>query len=60
VTLLRIWFVGTAIALTTIAVWAFAPVLVFVVLLAAALGLACGAMIALARALRSWRERRLR
>jgi hypothetical protein len=58
VTLLRLWLAATAILLTAIAVWAFAPVLVFVVLLAAALGLASFAMIALARALRRWREQK--
>lgn len=57
-TLLRLWLGGTAIVLTGIAVWAFAPVLVFVFLLAAGLGLLCAAMIALARALRAWRERK--
>jgi len=57
VTLLRLWLAATAIVLGAIAVWAFAPVLVFVVLLAAGLGLVSLAMIALARALRRWRER---
>jgi hypothetical protein len=40
------------------AIWAFAPVLVFVALLTAALGLVALAMIALARGLQAWRERR--
>lgn len=56
-TLLRLWLAATAIVLGAIAVWAFAPVLVFVVLLAAGLGLLSLAMIVLARALRRWRER---
>jgi len=56
VTLLRLWLAGTAIILAAMAVWAFAPVLVFVVLLAAGLGLLSLAMIALARALRRWRD----
>jgi hypothetical protein len=58
VTLLRVWVAATAIVLTGLAVWAFAPVLVFMALLLAALGLAAAAMIALARRLQGWRERR--
>ena len=58
-TLLRFWLAGTAVALTAIAIWAFAPVLVFVFLLAVGLGLLCAGMIALARGLRAWRERKL-
>jgi hypothetical protein len=57
VTLLRIWLAASALALGLMAIWAFAPVLVFVVLLTAALGLIALAMIALARWLQSWRER---
>jgi len=56
--LLRLWLAGTAVALTAILVWAFAPVLVFVLLLAAALGIICAAMIALARSLRNRREQK--
>ena len=55
-TVLRYWLAATAILLTVMAVWAFAPVLVFVVLLIAALGLVSAAMIALALRLRAWRE----
>ena len=44
-TLLRYWLAGTAIILAGIAVWALAPVLIFFVLLAAALGLVSLAMI---------------
>jgi hypothetical protein len=58
VTLLRYWLAGTAVVLLGLLVWAFAPVLVFVALLAVALGLASFAMIALARRLRRWREGR--
>jgi ABC-type uncharacterized transport system permease subunit len=58
VTTLRLWLIGTSVILAGLAVWAFVPVLVFVVLLTAALGIASAAMIGLARALRSWRERR--
>jgi len=58
VTLLRYWLAGTAIILVAIAVWALAPVLIFFVLLVAALGLVSLAMIALARGLQTWRDRR--
>jgi hypothetical protein len=58
VSLLRIWLAVTAVVLAGLAVWAFAPVLVFVALLVVALGLAAAAMIALARQLQAWRERR--
>jgi hypothetical protein len=58
VTLLRFWLAATAIVLAGMAVWAFAPVLVFMALLLAALGLAAAAMIALARWLQAWREGR--
>ena len=55
-TLLRLWLAATAVALAAVAVWAFAPVLAFVLLLAAALGLVSIAMIGLAHVLRRWRE----
>jgi hypothetical protein len=58
VTALRIWLAATAIALVVLAVWAFAPVLVFVALLTVALGLAAAVMILAANRLRAWRERR--
>ena len=57
-TLLRYWLAGTAIILVGIAVWALAPVLIFFVLLAAALGLLSLVMIVLARRLQAWRDRR--
>lgn len=57
-TLLRYWLAASAIILTAIAVWALAPVLIFVGLLAAALGLVSLAMIALARGLQAWRDRK--
>ena len=57
-TLLRIWLTATAMALAVMAIWAFAPVLVFVAVLTAALGLLAFAMIAFARWLQAWRERR--
>ena len=57
-TMLRLWLIGTSVALAALAVWAFAPVLLFVLLLTAALGVVSAVMIAIARALRAWRERR--
>ena len=56
--LLRIWLAVTTVVLVALAVWAFAPVLVFLALLIVALGLAAAAMILLARRLQAWRERR--
>jgi ABC-type uncharacterized transport system permease subunit len=56
--MLRLWLIGTSIILAALAVWAFAPVLVFVLLLTAALGVVSAIMIGIARALRVWRERR--
>ena len=58
VTLLRIWLLLTAALLAGILLWAFAPLLIFFALLAAALGIVAALMIALARALRAWREGR--
>ena len=55
---LRVWLIVTTVALFALAVWAFAPVLVFMVLLTAGLGAVSALMIGLARALRGWRERR--
>jgi hypothetical protein len=57
VTFLRYWLAGTAIVLAALAVWALAPVLIFFVLLAAALGAAAFLMVALARGLQAWRDR---
>lgn len=57
--LLRLWLTATAAILAALAVWAFAPVLLFLALLLAALGLLSAAMIALARALQARRERRM-
>jgi hypothetical protein len=58
VTLLRLWTIATSVLVAGLAVWAFAPVLVFIVLLALALGLLSAAMIGLARGLQTWRQRR--
>lgn len=57
-TLLRFWLIGSFVIITALAVWAFAPVLVFFVLLAAVLGLLSALMIWFARALGAWRDRR--
>ena len=57
-TLLRLWLIGSVAIIVGLAVWAFAPVLVFVMLLAGALGLVSALMIALARTLQARRERR--
>ena len=54
--LLRIWLLLTAALLAGILLWAFAPLLIFFALLAAALGIVAALMIALARALRAWRD----
>ena len=56
--LLRLWLIISAVLLAGAAMWAFAPVLVFVALLTLALGLLSAAMIGLARALQAWRDRR--
>jgi ABC-type uncharacterized transport system permease subunit len=58
VTALRLWLIATAVALGALAVWALAPVLLFVVLLTAGLGAVSAVMIGIARALRAWKERR--
>lgn len=57
-TLLRYWLAGTALILTAIAMWAFAPVLFFVILVVAGLGGVSAGMIGLARGLRSLRDRK--
>lgn len=57
-TLLRLWLIGTGIALGALAVWALAPVLLFVVLLTAGLGVLSALMIGFARALQARREKR--
>jgi hypothetical protein len=57
-TLLRIWVGVTAAVLAILAVWAFAPVLVFMGLLLAVLGLGAAFMILLAHRLRAWLDRR--
>jgi hypothetical protein len=58
VTLVRLWLAGTAVILVGVVLWAFAPMLVFVALLIAALGGLAVAVIGLARQLRAWRGRK--
>ncbi|HWB45734.1 MAG TPA: hypothetical protein VG900_09870 [Hyphomicrobiaceae bacterium] len=55
--LLRLWLLATAALVTGAALWAFAPVVIFVLLLTAALGLLSAVMVGLARALQAWRDR---
>jgi hypothetical protein len=57
-TLLRAWLIGSGLLLAGLAVWAFAPVLVFMGLVAAALGFLSLLMIRLSHALRDWWDRR--
>ena len=54
--LLRLWLAATGVVLVALAVWAFAPVLLFVLLLIAALGLLSALMIWIARALQARRD----
>ena len=57
-TALRLWLVATTILLAALMVWAFAPVLLFFLLLTAGLGLIAALMIGVARGLQAWRTRR--
>jgi len=58
VTALRLWLVATTVLLAALMVWAFAPVLLFFLLLTAGLGLIAALMIGVARGLQAWRTRR--
>jgi len=49
--LLRLWVLGTLLFVAGVLIWAFAPVLIFVALLAGGLGVLSLAMVALARGL---------
>jgi hypothetical protein len=57
ITALRLWLIGTGVIAAGLALWAFAPVMIFVLLLAAALGAVSAVMIGLARLLRARLER---
>lgn len=59
-TLLRAWLVATAVIVAILLIWAFAPVLVFFALLAVALGALSALMVAIARRLEAWRNRKAR
>jgi len=56
-TVLRLWLLATAIIVAGLALWAFAPVVIFVLLLTVALGAMSAVMIGIARLLRSRIER---
>lgn len=57
-TLLKYWLAGTALIIGGLAIWAIAPVVIFLLLLTAALGVVSFGMIALANALKARRERK--
>jgi hypothetical protein len=56
VTVLRYWLAMTVVVVSGLAIWAVAPVLLFVFLLVAGLGALSAAMILLAKGLRSLRD----
>jgi hypothetical protein len=56
-TVVRLWLLVTAVIVTSLALWAFFPVVIFVLLLTVALGVASALMIGIARLLRAWLER---
>jgi hypothetical protein len=55
---LRLWLLGTGILLIALAVWALAPLLLFIVLLTAGIGVVSTLMIGIARRIEGWRQRR--
>jgi hypothetical protein len=57
-TVVRLWLLVTAVIVTGLALWAFFPIVIFVLLLTVALGVASALMIGIARLLRGWLERR--
>ena len=57
-TVLRLWLLATAVIVAALSLWAFAPVMIFVLLLTAGLGVVSALMIGLARLLRAWLERK--
>ena len=56
-TVLRLWLLATAVIAVALALWAFAPVMIFVLLLTAALGAVSALMVGVARVLRVRIER---
>jgi hypothetical protein len=56
-TVLRLWLLATFLIAVCLALWAFAPVMIFVLLLTAGLGAVSALMIGLARLLRARLER---
>jgi len=54
---LRLWLLATGAIVLGLALWAFAPVVIFLVLLTGALGAASALMIGIARLLRARLER---
>lgn len=55
-TILRYWLVVSVVVVSGLAIWAFAPVLLFVFLLVAGLGALSAAMILVAKGLSSLRD----
>jgi hypothetical protein len=56
-TVLRLWLLATGLIVAALALWAFAPVMIFVLLLTVGLGAVSAAMIGLARLLEARRNR---
>jgi hypothetical protein len=56
VIILRYWLVISVVVVSGLAIWAFAPVLLFVFLLVAGLGALSAAMVLLAKGLKSLRD----
>ena len=56
-TVLRLWLLATFLIAAGLALWAFAPVMIFVLLLTVGLGALSALMIGLARLLRARLER---
>jgi hypothetical protein len=54
---LRLWLIATGVIAVGLALWAFAPVVIFLLLLTGALGTASAVMIGLARLLRARLDR---
>lgn len=56
VALLRLWLIGSAVALACFLIWIIAPVLFLVLALTAGLGLLSAAIVVLARRLERWKN----